>query len=94
MAATATNFTLNPQDGWVALTSADVTAFLRIDHRPAHVPLVIAFGTSPPAASSRLGFRSDCGKFWVNGALGTGVRVYGRIFGNTNGPIAVSVFAN
>lgn len=92
MAASTGNFMINPQDGWVKINSGDTANFLRVHHFPCHNPIFLAFGTSAPTGKG--GLRSDHGKVWFNGGLGTGVNVYARVQNNSNGPVSVSVFQN
>ena len=50
MAAPVTsNATLHPQDGWVLLSSNAPSAFLRVEFFPAHIPVHLAWGSSPPS---------------------------------------------
>lgn len=49
MAAVTSNYTLNPQDGWVQIASGGVTSFLRLNKFPHHIPVFLAFGSSAPS---------------------------------------------
>lgn len=47
-APVTTNVKLRPNDGWVLLTSNAPTAFLRLSKIPHHIPVYLAWGSSPP----------------------------------------------
>jgi hypothetical protein len=56
MAAPVTsNATLHPQDGWVLLSSNAPTAFLRVEYFPKHIPVHLAWGSSPPSLAGTAG---------------------------------------
>jgi hypothetical protein len=46
---TVFNTYIKPADGWVALTSAAILEFLRVNHTPHHVPIYLGFGSSAPS---------------------------------------------
>lgn len=87
-----TNVTITPGEGWVALTSANITSFLRVSKFPHHVPVFLAFGSTPPSSTTAGGFRWEEKSTYFQGTL-TG-NVYARIQNNSNDNVVVSVFAN
>lgn len=92
MAAAVTNVTLTPGSGWQALTSANITSFLRLSKFPHHVPVYLTVGTSAPTGPAVGGFRWEKMDTFFQGAI-TG-NVYARIQNNSNNEVIVSVFAN
>jgi hypothetical protein len=58
------NFTIKPEQGWVAVTTAGVS-FLRIRSSTHNHPFYVTSGSSAPAATV-LGFKVDCNDFWVD----------------------------
>lgn len=58
------NFNIQPQDGWVEITSAGVD-FIRIHQYPETQPFYVTTGSSTPAATVR-GYRVDYAEFWCN----------------------------
>lgn len=59
------NFSINPEDGWVAVTSAGVN-FIRIRGYPDSQPFYVTSNPTAPASTVR-GYRVDCGEdFYVN----------------------------
>jgi len=92
MAAVMNNVTLTPQGGWTALTSANITSFLRLSKFPCHVPVFLYVGSSAPTGTPTGGFRWATDHTFFQGAL-TG-NVYARIQNNANADVHVSVFAN
>ena len=91
MAAVMNNVTLTPGGGWTALTSANITSFLRLSKLPEHAPVFLYVGGSAPA-STVAGFRwIKCETFFQGAISGN---VYARISNNANDKVIVSVFAN
>lgn len=58
------NFNIQPDDGWVAVTSAGVN-FIKIRQYPKTQPFYVTTGSSTPAATVR-GYRVDCEEFWCD----------------------------
>lgn len=58
------NFNIQPNDGWVEVTSAGVD-FIKIRQYPSSQPFYVTTGPSTPASTVR-GFRVDCDEFWCD----------------------------
>lgn len=58
------NFYIQPDDGWVAVTSAGVD-FIMIRQYPNSQPFYVTTGTTTPANTVK-GFRVDCEQFWCD----------------------------
>ena len=58
------NFNIQPDDGWVAVTSAGVD-FIMIRQYPSSQPFYVTTDTSTPANTVR-GFRVDREHFWCD----------------------------
>lgn len=58
------NFNIQPNDGWVEVTSAGVD-FIRIRQYPKSQPFYVTTGSSTPALTVR-GYRVDCEEFWCD----------------------------
>ena len=91
MAASTTNVTLLPGAGWTQLTSANITAFLRLSKLPKHSIVYLQPSASKPSTPVG-GFRWTCEETFFEGALAT--NMWARIQNNANDEVIVSVFAN
>ena len=91
MAALTNNVVLKPGAGWQALTSANITSFLRLSKFPKNSVVFIAVGATPPSTTTG-GYRMEECTTHFDGAI-TG-NVYARIQNNANDEVIVSVFAN
>lgn len=78
MAATTTtaNFSIAPEDGWVAVTPANVTFFRIRGYPDKYVYYVTAAATTPSADT--IGYRVDCKDFWSNVAVTATEMIYVR----------------
>lgn len=91
-APTITSVKIKPGTGWQQIAATGITAFMRINHTPCHVPLFITVAASLPTGPAVGGFRIDRGSEHFDGAI-TG-NVYARIQNNANGDVDVFTYAN
>lgn len=64
------NFNIQPEDGWVAVTAADVK-FIKIAQYPRTQPFYVTLAASPPAKTVRGYLVDKCEDFWVDVPSGT-----------------------
>lgn len=91
MAELTANFSIDPEDGWTAVTAAAVD-FIKIRSTTGH-GFYVTCADSPPAATV-VGFKHQCEEpFWVDTPVETGFLYYVRTVENMPRGSAISVFA-
>lgn len=92
MAELTANFTsIDPEDGWVAVTAAAVS-FIKIRSSTNHGFYVTCANSAP--AASVVGFKHQCEEpFWCDTAVPTGYLYYVRTVESNPGRTTISVFS-
>lgn len=92
MAELTANFiSIDPEDGWVAVTAAAVS-FIKIRSSTGHGFYVTCANSAP--AASVVGFKHQCKEpFWVDTPVPTGYLYYVRTFENQPHGNTISVFS-